>query len=354
MTGTSMDGLDIAYCHFHVEAGKWSHEVKCADCIPHPKKWKLRLENLVLQNAVTYLKTDTFFGHYIGNTINEFIAKNELEGDIDYIASHGQTIFHQPEKLLTSQIGDGAAIAAVTGIPTVCNFRTVDVALGGQGAPIAPIGDLHLYPGYDFFLNLGGIVNIAARTTKGMIAYDISGCNLLLNKFAEGLGHEFDQDGVLARSGMVDYALLEELNNSWYFEKEYPKSLSAGWVSKIILPMFRKHDIPTEDKLATVVEHIAFQVSKNVDIICHNENIVKSPDLKMLVTGGGAFNSFLIERMQDRAPSIQIETPDEVTIKFKEAVIMAFIGILRVRGEVNCLSSVTGANRDSIGGELYY
>ena len=353
MTGSSMDGVDVAYCLIEENNGAYSYKIEMADCIPMPQKWKLRLQGLVLQNAVSYLKTDAFFGHFLGEVAKKFIEERELTGKVDFIASHGQTIFHQPENQMTSQIGDGAAIAAESGLPVVCNFRTTDVALNGQGTPIAPIGDKLLYSSFKFCLNLGGIANISAKLNDGrMMGYDIAGCNMVLNFLSNEMDLEVDKDGLIAREGQVHAELLNDLNAQWYYEKDYPKSLGGGWVTKVFMPMFRKYRLSNEDKLCTAVEHIAMQIGKDINKIIAKESIPADSQHQMLVTGGGAFNKFLIERIKVHAP-VQLVVPDAATIKFKEALIMALMGVLRVRGEMNVLSSVTGATADSCGGEVY-
>jgi anhydro-N-acetylmuramic acid kinase len=352
MTGSSLDGLDFAFCDITVDSGNYHYKVLKAECVPMPDKWKLRLEKLVMQNAVTYIKTHTFFGHFMGEEVRKFIDANNIAGDLDFIASHGQTIFHQPENHFTSQIGDGAAIAVRSGFPVVCDFRTTDVALGGQGTPIAPIANKLFFPDYNFFLNLGGIANIAANTGDKFVAFDIVPVNLVLNKLASQIGKDYDKDGELARSGSVNKGLLAELNASWYYAKEYPKSLSGGWVSKVMLPVVQRHQASVADKLRTVVEVIALQTAESLKQITLTEGITVPNDAKMLVTGGGAFNTFLIEQLQEKLP-LQIVVPDRQTVEFKEAILMALVGVLRVRNEANCLSSVTGASRNNIGGAIY-
>jgi anhydro-N-acetylmuramic acid kinase len=352
MTGSSLDGIDLAFTKITVENGNYSKEILIAECVPMPQKWKLRIEQLVLQNAVTYLKTSAFFGHFIGESIAAFINKHQLQDKLDFIASHGQTVFHQPENLFTSQIGDGAAIAAKTGFPVVCDFRSIDVALGGHGAPVAPIANKMFYSEYKMFLNLGGIGNIAANVNGKYIAFDVTAVNLALNKVAKMKGVDYDHDGNFAANGTVDSRLFEELNGSWYYDKDYPKSLSGGWVSKVMSPTLQRHNIPIEDKLRTIVEHVAHQLNKSLEKIQQKENISFSKADKMLVTGGGAFNKFMIQRMEEVLP-VTLVIPDEQTIKFKEAILMALMGVMRVRNEENCLGSVTGAGRNAIGGAIY-
>lgn len=355
MSGSSLDGVDLVYCKFENVAGKWQYEILETAYTPYPTKWKLRLRNLVLQNAITYIKTHTFYGHYLAELINQFIAQKEIDKqEIDFIASHGQTIFHQPDKLLTSQIGDGAAIAVKTGLPVICNFRTCDVALGGQGAPIVPIGDVHLFAEHRFCLNLGGIANISCKVNdERVIAYDTCASNLVLNKLAGHFNLDYDEGGKIAAQGKVHDDLLAELNSSWYYRKPYPKSLSGGWVNRVMLPIFNRFRVTPQGKLRTAVEHMAIQIATEINHIYEREGIPPNPEDSMLVTGGGALNTFLMERIADKAP-VKVVIPDEDTVNFKEALIMGFIGVLRIREEVNCLSSVTGAKKDTVGGTIYY
>lgn len=354
MSGSSMDGLDIAYCEITDNGDEpWSYRFLITECIPMPPKWKLRLEKLVLQNAVTYIKTHTFLGHYFGEEVKAFIDRHNLAGELDFIASHGQTIFHQPDNHFTSQIGDGAAIAAKTGFPVVCDFRTIDVALGGQGTPVAPIANKYFYPQHKLFLNLGGFANIAARLSEDKyVAFDVVTVNLMMNKLARKLGKEYDEDGQIASTGQVNEELLAELNASWYYGKEYPKSLSGGWVSKVMTPVINKHKIAVEDKLRTVVELISQQVSNSLNDIMKREGVTFGADDTMFLTGGGALNKYLISQIQEKVP-VKLQIPDKQTVDFKEALLVALLGVLRVSDRANCLSSVTGASRDSIGGIIY-
>ena len=353
MTGSSLDGVDVAYCTLEENKGQWSFKIEAADCIPYQPKWRQRLQSMVLENAIGYLKTETAFGHYLGEVVRDFVAAHQLEGKVDFVASHGQTIFHQPENQMTSQIGDGASIAVESGLPVICNFRTHDVALHGQGTPIAPIGDVKFFGDYQFCLNLGGIANISGKPGgERVIGFDICGCNSVLNSLASEIGVEYDKNGEIAKTGNVQQPLLDELNKQWYYEKTYPKSLGGGWVTKVFMPMFRKHRYGVEDKLRTAVEHIAIQIGKDISSVLQREQLDPNGHYKMLVTGGGAFNQFLMERIAYYSP-VEIHVPDRNIVKFKEALIIALMGCLRLRGEVNVLRSVTGAREDSIGGQVY-
>ena len=341
MSGTSLDGLDIAYCEFSLYNHRWSYNIECAETKPYPDRWTRILSTLESGSALDFVTADIEYGHLMGKHTREFIAKNYLFPD--FIASHGHTIFHQPEKRITSQIGRGSAIAAETGLPVICDFRSLDVALGGQGAPLVPIGDALLFDEFDFCLNLGGFANISCQIANERIAYDVCPANLVMNQLASEAGYEFDRGGKLAATGTINQPLLETLNGLPYYQMESPKSLGKEWVVQYLLPLLITSEQSPTDLLATFCEHIAIQVAA--------ASAMKK-EAKMLVTGGGAFNDFLIQRIRHyAAPEIII--PDNHTINFKEALIFAFLGVLRWRNETNCLRSVTGASKDSSGGAIY-
>ncbi len=342
MSGSSMDGVDIAFCEFVCNDGKWTYEIKAAETIPYDEKWRIRLSQLYKQPIETYPKTDAFYGRYLGMLIRQFIKSHSLT--VDFIASHGHTIFHQPESGFTAQIGDGAAISAETGLPVVNNFRNMDVILGGQGAPLVPIGDKLLFAEYDACLNLGGIANISLTINDGIKAFDICPCNIVLNRVARWLEKPFDNGGEIARSGEADDILLNELNQLPFYQIAAAKSLGREWINSDFWPIVKKHlDISEEEKMATLSEHIATQIAHTIN---HKEA------KKVLLTGGGAFNTFLIEKIHSKTKA-EIIIPSNELVNYKEALIFAFLGILRVRNEVNSLKSVTGARQDSIGGALH-
>ena len=343
MSGTSLDGVDIAFCILKYDK-KWSYKIVCAETIPYPKKWKDLLQTLEGKSALEYVLANTQYGHYLGKLIKSFIKKHKIKADL--ISSHGHTIFHQPQNRLTTQIGNGAAIAAECGIPVVCDFRTKDVAMGGQGAPLVPIGDKLLFHQYDHCLNLGGFANISFSNNEKRIAYDICPVNIVLNALAEKLGKKYDAKGSIARKGNLNSLLLKKLNALLYYKKNYPKSLGKEWVIQEIFPLIKK--IKPADALRTFTEHAAIQISRSV---ANSKPDTRNP--KLLLTGGGVYNDFLIDRIRAHIKKTQIIIPDKLTIEFKEALIFALLGVLRYRGEVNSLRSVTGASTDNIGGAIY-
>lgn len=347
MSGSSLDGLDIVFAVFTETGGKWSYEIVTADCIEYDKEWQDKLKNAASLSALDYQLLHTQYGHFIGGQVNAFIRRYGLEHQVNLVASHGHTTFHLPQQLMTAQIGDGAAIAAVTGLHVVSDLRSMDVALGGQGAPIVPIGERLLFDNYDYCLNIGGIANISANTNGSYIAYDICPANRILNMLAEKKGNAYDKGGSIAAAGKMNSSLLDHLNSLRYYGEAYPKSLANSFGTDIIFPMIEASGISTEDALRTYTEHIAVQVSIAAQFSTGNK--------KMLVTGGGAFNDFLMARIQALLLPLQVEVtvPDAQTVQYKEALIMALIGILRWREEENVLASVTGASRAGIGGALW-
>ncbi|MDR1552859.1 MAG: anhydro-N-acetylmuramic acid kinase [Prevotellaceae bacterium] len=340
MSGTSLDGLDLALCHF-VKTDRWNYNVIAASTVEYPENLRAKLDKSIELSAYEFVKLDVDLGSFIAEKINSFLEMQSVKPD--FIASHGHTTFHQPQIGLTSQIGNGATIAAHTGITTVCDFRTTDVALGGQGAPLVPIGDELLFENYGACLNLGGISNISFRLQGKRIAFDVSPCNMALNYLANQINMRYDKDGENARKGNVDINLLNKLNDIDFYKKTGAKSLGKEWFDTIFQPCLDAAEISVYDKLRTVTEHIAVQL-KNV---LHEKNVET-----MLVTGGGARNIFLIERF-NASGKRKIIVPDSQTIDFKEAIIFAFLGVLRMRGEVNCLRAVTGAKIDNCGGCIY-
>jgi anhydro-N-acetylmuramic acid kinase len=338
MSGTSLDGLDIAYCVFELINNKWKYHISFAETIEYSHEWRNRLSELTGASALEYVSADVDFGHWCGVQTNHFILRNHLQPD--FIASHGHTIFHQPGRRITSQIGRGACITAETGIPVISDFRSLDVALGGQGAPLVPIGDELLFGEYRYCLNMGGFANISYKTEGKRVAHDICPANIVLNMLASEIGRLYDAEGRIAASGNICTSLLVELNALEWYGKSGPKSLGKEWVTTQIVPLLEKADVPVADKLATFCEHIVQRI------------VVATPGGKedtVLVTGGGAFNGYLMGRLQELS-SCTIVIPDALTINFKEALIFAFLGVLRYRNEVNSLASVTGASRDSCGG----
>ncbi len=337
MSGTSLDGVDLAYCIFVEDNNKWEFQINVAKTVEYSKGWKQKLSNLKKSNAEFFSKVNVEYGHYLGSLVREFINETKIEPDI--VASHGHTVFHQPENKLSVQIGDGPAISSYLDCPVVFDFRSLDVALGGQGAPLVPLGDKLLFSDYDFCINIGGFANISFEENNERLAFDICPANIVLNEISQIEGNDFDRNGEMAKLGSINSELLAQLNNLDYYKSAFPKSLGMEWVMKNFKPIVESFNISNFDKLRTLVEHISIQISNSI-----NKN-----DSKVLLSGGGTKNSFLVDRISFHTKA-NLVIPAETIIDFKEAMIFAFLGVLCSRNQINCLSSVTGASRDSVCG----
>jgi len=343
MSGTSMDGLDIAYCRFDLVDGIWQFKIQEATTIEYSNDLIRKFQKAQDMPARQLALLDVDYGHFTGQTVKIFMDRHKIKADI--ICSHGQTIMHQPEQRLTLQIGNGAAIAAETGTTVVCDFRSSDVALGGQGAPLVPIGDELLFGNFDACLNIGGFANISYKAGNSRIAYDICPANIILNfltkRFQDKL---YDADGQIAASGHVSAELLGTLNNLPYYKLPAPKSLGNEWVEEFFLPLINESELKGEDLLRTFTEHIAVQIANSIRK-CRSSNT--------LASGGGVHNKFLVKCINDLSDN-GLVMPSKELIDYKEALIFAFLGVLRMRNEINCLKSVTGASRDNCGGAVYW
>ncbi len=357
MSGSSLDGLDLAYCELRLTKGRAEPAVEwqllAAETLKYPEKWVARLAHLPVQDGNTLAKTHVYFGRYMAELVNTFIQKHDIQPDL--IASHGHTVFHEPERMMTLQIGDGAALAALTGIPVACDFRTHDIALGGEGTPIAPAADRYLFPGYDFYLNIGGIANVTCNADGKFIAFDTSPANQVLNLLAQQIGLPYDADGQIARKGTLNESLFSTLNTMEYCQADYPKSLDNNWIREQVFPLFLPSDIPIPDLLHTATQFIAKQIGGSLQKVIQKEQLHQE-NYRMLVTGGGGLNTYLMDCIRQACEPIQTEIilPERDIIDYKEAILMALMGLLRLERIPNCFSSVTGAERDTIGGAIYF
>lgn len=340
MSGTSLDGIDLVCVDFDT-ASYEKFAVIFSETISYSPIWKETLQQSINFSDERLLKLDKEYGVLLSDNINKFISKNDIK-NIDFIASHGHTVFHKPELGITLQIGNGQEIATKTKHKVVCDFRSQDVALGGQGAPLVPIGDALLFSEYDSCLNLGGFANISFQDGDKRIAFDICPANIVLNHYVTRLGYDYDNRGKIASSGEVNVDLLKALNVLEYYSVDKPKSLGLEWVLSDVFPLIDAHEKDIQIVLRTFTEHIAIQIS---DCLKDKNDV--------LVTGGGVFNTFLIERIKAHS-NAKIVKPNNEIIDFKEALIFAFLGLLRIENQINCLSSVTGAKRDHSSGELFY
>ncbi len=342
MSGTSLDGIDLASICFEIENGKWNFQIFECETIAYNKDWIDTLKKAVNFSKLELQKLDSDYTQLLGGIILEFINKHTIK-EIDAICSHGHTILHQPQNGFTLQIGNLPEISKIIQQTVVCDFRVQDVNLGGQGAPLVPIGDQILFSDYDYCLNLGGFSNISFEENQKRIAFDISAVNTVLNFYANKLGLDYDDKGLISKTGILNLDLLHDLNQLDFYKKAYPKSLGFEFVKETILPLIETYTISTEDKLRTFTEHIAQQIAL----------ALPNKKGKLLITGGGAYNDFLIERTHHLLPEIEIIIPSPEILEFKEALIFALLGVLKLRNEINVLSSVTGAKKDHSSGNIF-
>lgn len=346
MSGTSMDGIDLCLADIKEESGDWNYQIQAAKTVAFDEKWRVRLSQLRYQNSEVFVKTDVFFGRYLGELVKEFLSETGETAEL--IASHGHTVFHDPDGWVTCQAGDGATLSAVAGLPVVSDFRRTDVALGGQGAPLVGMGDSLFFGEYDLCLNLGGFSNISAVQNGQRIAFDIAPCNIILNRLAREVGKKYDEGGEIAESGSIIYPLLNELNDIPYYHSSYPKSLGREWINKEFWYIVRNYDNePVADKMKTLVMHIAQQVAKAVDALAGQNGAGK----RMLVTGGGAHNLTLIDYMKSETEA-SIEIPDAQLVDYKEALVFGLLGAMRVKNINNTQHSATGASASCVAGAL--
>jgi len=335
MSGSSLDGVDLACCEFIRGSKLWNFRILAAETIPYPAFLKAKLDQACELSGDKIRDLDLQLGMYYGNLLNDFHAKYKLRPAL--ICSHGHTILHEPHLGITFQAGNGPIMAGLTGVKVINDFRREDVTQGGQGAPLVPIGDRLLFGSYEGCINLGGFANISYDDLDGKRrAYDIGPANMALNWIAGLEGLEYDKDGRLASQGQVSEALLKSLNSLDYYKQPPPKSLGKEWFVGSFLPLLKQEELDTKDLLASTAEHIAIQLAKGINHADLNS---------VLFTGGGALNQNLIERLKYHTHA-RIEIPDAQLVHYKEALVFAFLGLLRMKGEINCLASVTGGQRD--------
>lgn len=341
MSGTSLDGIDLAYITFTKETN-WKFKIHAAETIDYEDEWLHRFKDLTTMSIASLKALDEEYTRYLSYIVSDFIKKHQIV-NLDMVCSHGHTALHQPEDGLTYQIGNLPKIASLLTEKVICDFRVEDVALGGQGAPLVPIGDELLFPNYDFCLNLGGFANMSTKINNERIAYDICPVNIVLNHYVNQLGLKYDDKGQLASEGEIDRDLLKRLNSLPFYGKQFPKSLGLEWVTSEIFPLIDAFKLSVSDILRTFVEHIAIQISNAIN---------SKEDASVLITGGGVYNEFLVNCVRKKTKNKMV-VPDASIVEFKEALIFGFLGVLKLRNEVNCLRSVTGASKDHSSGKIY-
>ena len=341
MSGTSLDGIDLAFINFRIE-DSWSFKIIKAETIGYPEEWLDKLKTLIKHSKEELVELDKDYTMYLAEVIANFIKYNDIS-EIDAICSHGHTALHKPETGLTYQIGNLALLSQVLNQTIVCDFRVQDVEYGGQGAPLVPIGDKFLFSEYNYCVNLGGFANVSTEINGKRIAFDVCPVNIILNKYVSILGFAYDDKGALAKEGKINNDLLDDLNNLQFYKDNYPKSLGLEWVNTIVFPMIETYNLSVIAILRTFVEHIAIQISIVLNM---------KQNASVLITGGGVFNSFLMSRITDLCKN-EIKIPSKEIIEFKEALIFGLLGVLKLRGENNSLASVTGAKKDHSSGVIF-
>lgn len=343
MSGTSLDGIDLAHIQFEIKQNQWSFKILESETVPYSADWVNQLKLAVDFSKENLEVLNRNYTQLLSKIIVDFIEKHKIT-NLDAVCSHGHTILHQPQNGFTLQIGNLPEIATLTQQKIVCDFRVQDVQLGGQGAPLVPIGDRILFSKYDYCINLGGFSNVSFEENNQRIAFDISPVNTVLNFYANQLGLNYDNKGKISSTGKINNELLNELNAFDFYQKKHPKSLGFEFVKEVVLPLIENYTISIEDKLHTFTEHIALQTA------------LALPTKKgsLLITGGGAYNDFLISRIQHYLPEMKLIIPENKILEFKEALIFALLGILKLRDEINVLSSVTGAKKDHSSGFIYF
>lgn len=343
MSGTSLDGLDLAYCVFQQSKSGWKYSIEHSATVRYPAQWLTKLSRAHELSGQELMALDAEYGSYIGKQARAFADLHKVKPD--FIASHGHTVFHQPAKGFTTQIGNGYSLFAASGLPVVCDFRMLDVALGGEGAPLVPAGDKFLFHEYDVCLNLGGIANLSVDVKDKRLAYDICFCNMPLNILAGEVSRKYDKNGMMAASGEIDPSLMKALTKVYRKYHSRRPSLGREIFEKDIAALLKEKSIPLENRLATFTESTAVEICRAIRD--------HRGEAKVLCTGGGAFNAFMISRLLEHGgDEMTFIIPEEDVVKFKEALVFGFLGVLRVREEINCLKSVTKASRDSSSGTL--
>tara|TARA_B110000977_G_scaffold197070_1_gene278770 strand:- start:178 stop:1215 length:1038 start_codon:yes stop_codon:yes gene_type:complete len=341
MSGTSLDGLDIAYCSFTYKTS-WCYKIIAFKTVSYSDSYREKLRNATSLSTQQLSEFSTEFGSFMAQKVAYFINENSIV-KMDLIASHGHTVFHQPDKGITLQIGKPKPLYDQFSVPVVYDFRVQDVKLGGQGAPLVPFVDQVLFGEFNACLNLGGFSNISFDLEGRRVAFDICPVNIVLNLWANKVELEYDNEGVLARSGVIDQQLLEQLNGLNYYKTTCPKSLGWEWVEQFVLPLLIRSKVSIANVLRTYTEHAAQQMAHSL-----SQYQIQT----VLLTGGGVYNSFLLERMQALVSSTSFQIEPNI-VNSKEAMAFAFLGLKRLLNQINVLSSVTGSVKDHCSGRLY-
>ena len=340
MSGTSIDGVDLVYVNFFFNK-YWSFKILKFKTYDYDKDWQNILKNLIDKDQNSIKLIDKNYTKLLSKYILRFIEEFSIK-KIDFVSSHGHTALHDPSNSITYQIGNLKELTNYTGLKVICDFRVEDIKLGGQGAPLVPVGEKYIFPEYDTLINIGGFANITIKSNNNLIAYDICPVNIVFNHLSNLINLKYDDKGKISSSGKINLELFNHLQSIDYYKQVSPKSLGVEWVKEVIFPIINNFlEIPVEDLLNTFSKHFAFQIANNI----------KSSN-KTLITGGGAYNDYLIQNIIDLTES-EIIIPSSEIIEYKEALIFGFLGVLKDLNINNCYSSVTGAIKDHCSGNIF-
>lgn len=348
-SGSSLAGLDLVFAVLTEVRGKWEYEIRAAERLPYDPEWEEKLGKAATLSARDYMLLHSEYGHFIGHAVKSFIGNNQLDHQVHFVVAHGHAVFHVPSRKMTGQLGDGAAIAAITGLSVITDLRAMDVAVGGKGAPLFPLAEQLLFPDFQYRLNLGENATIAAQPEGALTASDVCPCNYILDSLAATMDRPYDENGQLAEEGKTDAPLLEALNGLAFYDEKHPRTIAAKFGTATVLQVIQKHQIPTQNKLNTYCKHIAAQIARTVS------SLQPEGPASLLLTGGGSFNTYLVKCIQEELQplNVSITIPEEWTSRFRTSLMIALLGTLRWRQETNAFASITGAERDSVGGALW-
>lgn len=345
MSGTSLDGLDLCAVEFERTNGRWTYRIHAFETIPYRGTlWPEHLTAAYRDRGALRTQVSHEFALWCQGQWLDFGARHQFAAHA--VAHHGHTVEHDPLRGITVQIGHEASAFASSPIPVVGDFRSGNVARGGQGAPLVPLADRDLFEDFAVCVNLGGFSNASWTDGGGLRrAGDLGPCNGLLNPLAGELGRDYDPEGTYAATGTA--RPTPDLEKLHYYGAPFPKSLGREWMETDFLPAFNaKRPNRTEDALATASAHIAWSIAQGL----RAANAPKGP---ALLSGGGAYNTDLIRRLRETAPEWEWTVAPKDILEAKEALAFAYLGLLRLRGEPNVLASYAGGTADGCDGSIF-
>lgn len=351
MSGTSLDGVDTAWVEIEGEGLEITARLVEAHSHPYSPELKRSVRESIYEKAGNRATEDLLAQTYASALASGPVA--------ELLGCHGQTIFHDPPNGLSLQIGTGQALRDLIDVPLVCNFRAADLRLGGQGAPIVPRIDAALLSSTTEIRavhNIGGIGNVTylpkkqgAEWIQGVRGFDTGPGNGLIDLFCQHLvGKEFDQDGVIAKSGKVSQRHLSEWLKNPYIATKPPKSLDTYTFGSGLFKSLPLSELPPEDWLATATAFTARSIHASY------QHLPTQPE-RILLCGGGARNTYLVQQIQELFNKTPVELTDAYGLnsQYKEAIAMAVLAYWNIQGQPGNLPSVTGASNETVLGRLF-